>query len=430
MKVLFLSFILLFLTAKPSEARLYIVVDQPSENRFPIAVTDLVPEEGKKSKPWSQQLTKKIRDDLELSGLFDLIDSSSYPSNPEALSPNPATIQFGPWTLIGAQALVTGSYSLTEEGAKISLHLYDPFLGQHLVGRNYNAKESEIGIIAHHFSDEILQALTGERGVFSTQIAFVCLIGKKKEICSMDMDGGNQRQLTRHRSIAISPAWSPSGKQIAYTTFKSGENPEIFVLTAGGEPEQVTATGGINLSPTWTPKGQLAVAMGMSGDADLFLLNLKGKVLQQLTDSFGIDINPSLSPDGRAFVFASERAGRLHIFRADSSGRQVRRLTFVGYHNDNPDWSPRGDKIVFQGRDQGVWDLFIMNSDGSMIQRLTSESGNNESPSWAPNGRYITFASTRNGPSQIFIMREDGSNQIHVGPRIESRQPDWSPWFK
>ncbi|MBI4373990.1 MAG: PD40 domain-containing protein, partial [Deltaproteobacteria bacterium] len=60
----------------------------------------------------------------------------------------------------------------------------------------------------------------------------------------------------------------------------------------------------------------------------------------------------------------------------------------------------------------------------------TSNSGDNESPSWAPNGRYITFASTRNGPSQIFIMRDDGSNQIRIGPKMESRQPDWSPWFK
>ncbi|MBI2982286.1 MAG: Tol-Pal system beta propeller repeat protein TolB [Deltaproteobacteria bacterium] len=427
-----LPLMLLCLTSRPSEARFYILVDEPSENKFPIAVTNLIPEEEKKSKVWSERLSQKIRNDLELAGLFELIDPSGYPTEPEAFSKNPATIQFRPWTTIGAQALVTGSYSVMNEGgARISLHLYDPFLGQQLVGRNYTAKESEVSVIAHHFSDEILLAMTGERGIFSTQIAFVCKMGKKKEICSMDMDGGNQRQLTHHRSIAISPSWSPSGKQIAYTSYKAGENPELFLLSAGGEPDQITMNGGINLSPVWNPKGQLTSAASLgSKDTDLYLLNPKGEILQQLTDSFGIDINPSWSPDGHSFVFASERAGRLHLFRADSSGKQVRRLTFVGYHNDNPDWSPRGDKIVFQGRDEGVWDLFIMNADGSMIQRLTANSGDNESPSWAPNGRYITFASTRNGPSQIFIMRDDGSNQIRIGPKMESRQPDWSPWFK
>lgn len=422
-------FLLLFLLSRTSEARFYILVDQPSEKHFPIAVADLVPAEGRKSKEWSAGVTKKIREDLELTGLFEMIAPSSYPTRADAVSTNPATIQFAPWTLIGAQALVNGSTSFAEGKVKVSLHLYDPFLGQHLIGHNYEAKENEISIVAHHFADEIMRELTGEAGVFSTQIAFVCLSGKKKELCTMDMDGANQRQITRDRSINLSPAWSPTGAEIAFTSYKAG-SPEVFVLAAKGQSTAITNNGTVNLSPTWTPEGLLTIASAFGGDTELYLLNAKGKVLRKLTSSFGIDINPSWSPDGNSFVFASERAGRLHLFRANADGNGIRRLTFVGYHNDNPAWSPRGDKIVFQGMDMGLWDLFIMNTDGSMLQRLTSSTGNNESPSWAPNGRFLTFSSTRYGPSQIFIMREDGSNQTEIGPKGGASQPSWSPWFK
>ncbi len=423
------GFLLLLLLCQTAEARLYILVDEPSEKRFPIAIVDLLPETGRKSKDWSIEFAQKIRSDLELTNLFDLIDATDFPTQPEAFSPNPATIQFPPWSLIGAQALVIGSYSLGDGKVKISLHLYDPLIGQHLFSQNYEAKEDEISVVAHHFADEIMRVLTGERGVFSTQIAFVCLSGKKKEICTMDMDGGRPRQLTKDRSINLSPVWSPNGKQIAFSSYKKGGDAEIFTVSSGGESVQITSNGAINISPTWTPGGQLTLASAMGGDVELYLASPRGKILRRLTKSFGIDVNPCWSPDGNSVVFASERAGRLHLFRANAEGGAVQRLTFVGYHNDNPAWSPRGDKIVFQGMDMGNWDLFIMNADGSMVQRLTVDSGNNESPSWAPNGRFITFSSSRNGPSQIFIMRDDGSHQTHVGPKSGALQPSWSPWF-
>jgi len=414
-----------------AEARLYVLIDQPSEHRFPIAIADLIPEEGGKSREWSEKVSQKIRDDLELTGLFELIDPSSYPRTAEALSPNPATIQFGPWSLIGAQALVHGSYASESDGMRVSLHLYDPYLGQHLVGRKYQAREKEIPVVAHHFADEILKTLTGERGAFSTKIAFTCLAGKKKEICSMDMDGENQRQLTHHKSISLSPAWSPSGNEIAYSSYAGGGNPEIHILSTRGESRRITANETVNLSPVWSPQGFLTFSSALKGDTDIYLMDGGGKITRRLTESYGIDINPSWSPDGRSIVFASERAGRLHLFRADATGSGVRRLTFVGYHNDNPAWSPRGDKIVFQGMDMGLWDLFIMNADGSMLQRLTASTGNNESPSWAPNGRFITFSSDRHGSTQIFIMREDGSNQTRLGPKKGgATQPAWSPWFE
>lgn len=407
-----------------AHARIYIQIDQPSEKKFPVAIADLVPVDRGRSKEWSEEIPQIIEDDLKLTGLFDIISPDQYPTGPGALSPDPSAIQFPPWTLIGAQALVTGSYSNAKDGIQIQLHLYDPFLGQHLLGRTYVTNSKDKSVVANHFADEVVKELTGEPGVFSTRIAYTQVVKKGKEIGVMDMNGRNARVITRDKTIDISPAWSPNGQQIAYTTFAKDASQQVVVTgSSGGPSRRVTSNGAINISPAWSPGGALTLVSALNGDPEIYLMNLGGDILQRLTNSFGIDVNPAWAPDGSAFVFASERAGRLHLFKAGASGGGVERLTFVGTQNDNPAWSPKGDKIAFQSL-SGGWDIFVMNTDGSMIQRLTS-TGANESPTWAPNGRFIAFSSG----GQVTLMREDGSNVTPVGPK-GSVQPAWGPWVK
>jgi TolB protein len=286
------------------------------------------------------------------------------------------------------------------------------------LGKTYITHDKENSIVAHHFADEIMKELTGERGVFSTKISYVQVTKKAKEIGVMDMDGGNAHVMTKDKTVNLSPAWSPGG-QIAYTTLTKTGSWEIALV--GGK--RVTANGGTNLSPAWTPGGALTIAAEGGGDTEIYQVSLGGDLVRRITHSYGIDINPSWSPNGSAFVFASERAGKLHIFKADASGGGADRLTFVGTQNDNPVWSPKGDKIAFQSL-AGGWDIFVMNTDGSMLQRLTSN-GNCESPTWAPNGRFI--AASCGG--KITLMREDGSNMTPVGPG-GVRQPAWGPWSR
>src|SRR3989338_6744383 len=139
----------------PAHARIYIQIDQPSEKKFPIAVVDLVSTGGGENKDWSKKTADIIRKDLGLTGIFDLVSPEDFPNSAGARSINPSTIQFPPWTLIGAQALVNGGYSKGKDGVQVELHLYDPFLGQHLLSRTYTAKPGEMAVVAHHFADEI-----------------------------------------------------------------------------------------------------------------------------------------------------------------------------------------------------------------------------------------------------------------------------------
>ncbi len=209
--------LLVCLFAARADARIYIQIDQPSEKKFPIAVVDLVGVKGA-DKNWSRKVSEIIRKDLGLTGLFDLIPADQFPNSEGSRSVNPSAIQFQPWSLIGAQALVNGSYEREKGGMRVEMHLYDPFLGQHIVARTYNSKGSEYSVVAHNFADEIMNQLTGEPGVFSTKIAYTQAGKKGKEIGIMDMDGLNAGQITKDRTISLSPAFSPdagssAGKQ-------------------------------------------------------------------------------------------------------------------------------------------------------------------------------------------------------------------------
>lgn len=406
-----------------SYARIYIPIDQPADQKFPIAIADL--EGGGKG----EKISEIIRNDLDLSGYFHIIPPSSYKKVAGKDGISQDTIRFSFWSAIGAQALVKGE--VDKKGGKyiITARLFDPFLREMLVGKQYKAEGKHLREVAHRFSDEIMHALTGIPGVFNTKIAYTAVTGKgRKGIYVMDMDGYSPFAVTQNKSLNLSPSWSPKGDQVVYTSYIKGD-PDLYVTKLGSRRmRKLTAKMGSNITPAWSPDGGvIAFASSITGISNLYTKSPSGGKARRLTTSRTIDIAPSYSPDGGEIVFASERAGGLHLYKMQANGGGTRRLTFVGYQNDMPSWSPMGDKIVFSGRDMGAFDIFVMNADGSNIQRLTIGSGNNEHPSFSPDGRLVAFASSRVGGPAVFLMRADGSNQIRVS-KGNGLLPAWGPW--
>jgi TolB protein len=423
MKRLILSFVIAALFAPAiASARIYIPVDQPSDEKFPIAVTKL------KGGDVGEQISDIIANDMKLSGYFEVLPEDLYKSVASDEGSSIENIKFSYWTAIGAQALVKGEVSSASGGVQVTLRLFDPNLREMLVGKQYKADKKDIRKVAHRFSDEIMMALTGMRGIFNTRIAYTVASSKKsKEIFVMDMDGYNAGAVTKNKSINISPSWSPDGSRVAFTSYIKGF-PEIYsASTGGGGLKKLTDCKCANITPSWSPDGgRIAYSSSESGIANLYVMSSSGGSSRRITQSGVIDVSPSWSPGADQIVFSSERAGGLHVYTTSSGGGGVNRLTFVGYQNDMPDWSPMGDKIAFAGRDMGTFDIFIMNPDGSNIQRLTVAAGSNENPSFSPDGRYIAFSSTREGGEAIYIMRSDGSNQMRVS-KGNGLLPDWGP---
>jgi TolB protein len=148
--------------------------------------------------------------------------------------------------------------------------------------------------------------------------------------------------------------------------------------------------------------------------------------MKKLTFTHGIDVSPSVSPDGKSIAFVSDRGGTPQIYVMRSDGSEVRRVTFEGSYNTSPCWSPSGDRIAFSGR-RGKNQIFTIKPDGSELMQLT-DSGNNEDPSFSPDGRYITFMSDRDRTKSIYIMRANGESQRRITPKdMRAFGPRWSP---
>lgn len=422
-KILVLVALAAVLIPSTAFARIYIPIDQPSDQKFPIAIANL---EGDSK---GEKIAEIIRNDLDLSGYFRIIPSGSFKKVAGKDGISQDTIRFSFWTAIGAQALVKGEVSKEKGKYVVTARLFDPFLREMLVGKQYKAKKKHLREVAHRFSDEIMHALTGIPGVFNTKIAYSAVTGKgRKGIYVMDMDGHNPFAVTKNKSLNLSPSWSPTGDEVVYTSYIKGD-PDLYITKLGSRRmKKLTSRMGSSITPAWSPNGGgIAFASSITGISNLYVKRPSGGKARRLTKSRTIDISPSYSPDGNQIVFSSERAGGLHLYKMPAGGGGAQRLTFVGYQNDMPSWSPMGDKIVFSGRDMGTFDIFIMNADGSNIQRLTLGAGSNTHPSFSPDGRLITFASSRAGGPAIYLMRADGSSQVRIS-KGNGLLPSWGPW--
>lgn len=418
--------ILVLLISSTASARIYIPIDQPADQKFPIAICRL---DGGGS--LSKKIPEIIRNDLKLSGYFAIISPNIFKDAAKKEGITLDDIRFNYWTAIEAQALVKGEIKKERGKYVATLRLFDPYLPDMLVGKQYTFSKKEVREVAHRFSDEIMESLTGIRGVFNTKIVYSVATKKgSKEIYIMDMDGENSKRITKLKTISISPALSPDGEIIAFTSYVRGK-PDLYKISSKGRRlKQLVGGGGSKITPAWAPDGsRIAFSSSMSGDAEIYTTPPRGRKVKRLTRNKGIDISPTWSPEGSQIIFASDRTGRAHLYKMSSSGGNQRRLTFVGYQNDMPSWSPMGDKVTFAGRDMGRFDIFIMNPDGSNIQRLTSGSGSNEHPTWSPDGRFVVFSSTREGAPTVYMMRADGSNQTRIS-KGNGMLPSWGPQVK
>ncbi|MCP5468013.1 MAG: Tol-Pal system beta propeller repeat protein TolB [Deltaproteobacteria bacterium] len=421
-----------FVTSFAQAAAIYINIEDFSPaQKFPIAVSDIINQKEQIPDEEGVEIADILRRNLKLAGYFDIIPKSQYLDKSAALLPE--QVNFKKWTATGARVFIKGAYVKRGKSRTLELRLYDPELQNMLVGKEYKVKKDQIHAAIHRFADEVMLALTGQRGFYSTKIAAACGLPGKEQIVIMNVDGSQKTEVTNNQAMNLSPAWSPNNTQIVFTSYLK-YFPEIYLTQNKGlndwsKPQRLTFNNSLNITPTFSPDGQsIAFASSMDGDPDIFLIDPTGQKSGSIVKNFGIDISPTWSPDGQYVAFSSERAGNLHIFVTDRSGSSTTRLTFTGYQNDTPEWSPRGDKIAFIRRASGGFNIFTMNADGSDVRQLT-EVANNENPVFSPDGRYILFSRSQGDKNDLYIMMWDGSNQTPITQEGNCKTPDWSNWI-
>lgn len=397
-----------------------------------------------------QTLYGVVSNDLTVSNLFSFISQDAFLEDTATvgLKPAPGTpngFDFNKWKAISSEFLIRAGYRVT--GTKISLEAYVYYVpqGRLVFGKTYEGPTSAVRKVAHTFANDVVKNLTGKDSMFLTKIVTaVRKQGSKfKEIYVMDWDGADAQKITSHNSVAISPAWSPNGKKIAYTAFAyhpkaKTRNADLFVYELStGKRWLVSYRKGINSGACFLPGSEeMALTLSQEGSPDIFKMSVDGKNLKRLTrgPNNAMNVEPAISPDGKMVAFSSDRHGSPMLYTMDIHGRDVKRITYAGRYNASPSWSPDGKQIAFAGHDKGHFDIFIVNKDGTGLKRLTSAKrrdgtwSDNEDPSFSPDGRHILFISDRTGKKQLYIVSPDGTNERRVTVDAhEYDKPKWGP---
>ncbi|HUK64566.1 MAG TPA: hypothetical protein VLV15_14585, partial [Dongiaceae bacterium] len=199
------------------------------------------------------------------------------------------------------QAIIGGT--LTQKGNQLVLHgeAVDAASRKPIFTRDYPGAVTAWRSLVHQLADDLVMQFTGEPGVASTRIAFVGASRGSKELYVMDWDGWYVKPLTHDRSIAQSPAWSPDGSLILFTSYRGDQGPRIFVTpSAGGPVYLVSGRPGLNTSASYSPDGrEIVCTLSQDGNAEIYRLDARGGEPRRLTTSRGIDTSPCWSPTGR-----------------------------------------------------------------------------------------------------------------------------------
>ncbi len=370
------------------------------------------------------ELVETIRQDLEFSPFFDVVDPSLYQLVPASAD---GTVRHEDWLAIGADAVVRIRVPFQEDRIDLEARLHDNESGTELFGRRYGGKIELLRRVAHQLADDLVRHYTGRPGIAMTRISFVSGYQGNKEIYLMDYDGRRIRRLTTSRTINLSPVWSPDGNELAYVSWR-GRQPGVYVMSNEGELGVLKTIGGeLSAAPDWAPDGQrLAYTSDVDGNSEIYVLDRRTSRNRRLTHNRAIDTAPAFSPNGREIAFTSDRSGSPQIYLMDAEGLNVRRMSWKGSYNDSPAWAPRGDSLAYASRIEGRFQIVTLDLASGRVTRLTWDLGNHENPRWSPDGRHLVFASDRTGSYDIYTVRADGSGLRRLTRGGDSYTPDWS----
>jgi TolB protein len=416
-----------------------------------IAVANFKPlAQDAQSSAYKQTFDATLYADLAAAGIFDIVSKSLMPP---VMPGAPSEIQLPSYAAPPANASMVAFGSLGVVGSKLVVNgfLFDAKNLQYpqVLAKQYSedASDDSARQMAHRFADEIIFRLGGgTAGIAETKIYYVKITPGKdntgsKEIWEMDYDGANQHAITHLGTVSLSPRVSPDNTRLAFSSLgRDGFQIKVFSLLLG-RMVNFPAVGGTNITPAWSPDGrEIAYSSSRTGDPEIWISDVGGNLARRVTSFRGPDMSPVYNPrTGEQIAWTSGRTGLPQLYVMNADGSSPQRLTGdehgspQGYAT-SPSWSPDGRYIAFAWDRKygpgapGGQDIYVIEvATGKWVQ-LTHDGGRCDFPSWSPDGRHIVYANSADGKAdhtRIWTMLTDGTQRRPL-TAAGADMPNWS----
>ena len=379
-------------------------------------------------------ISEVVENNLKTTGLFNPLDEKAFLQEPDIAHLKP---RFEDWSLIKAQALITGQVRYEEGKLRVEFRLWDVLAAKEMMALAFTTVPDNWRRIGHIISDKIYERLTGEKGYFDTRIIYVAEEGPKtkriKKLAIMDQDSYNVKYLTLGNELVLTPRFNPTNQMVTYLSYFKNL-PRVYLLDIEtGIQEVVGDFPGMTFAPRFSPDGnKIIMSFAQDGNSDIYTMDLENRIVERITNHPSIDTSPSFSPNGKFITFNSDRSGFQQIYVMKSDGTNVKRISFGKGLYGTPVWSPRGDLIAFTKLHKGKFYIGVMRTDGTG-ERLLTENYYQEAPSWSPNGRVLIFyretKSNNKGEgfsAKLWSIDLTGYNERQVPTETDGSDPSWS----
>ncbi len=400
----------------------------PGQNKANIYLAPAFAQEGTTLPSMSPKLAEAIRNDLAYLPFLSPELPENILGGPKLKGATSKYIDFKRFQLSKVDLLVSTVWTETLGEQSVELRVYEVFSGNLFLGKAYsNIGPDNVTLVADRFCADLMKALTGQEGFFSSSLVFSRNQGKQRTIWRVSATGRKLRQLTQDEGKALSPSFSPDGKRVVFS-YVSRNGHRLGVWEKGQKTRLLKLRGNSVIGPTFTPNGNIALTLDMTGQPDIYLLGPDYKVVQELAKSWAIDVSPSFDSSGKLMAFTSGRAGNPHIFLLNRETKEVRRITYDGKYNTSPSLSPDGRLIVFSRDSSEGHRLFLHDLASGREKQLTFGPGSDETPAFSPDGYHIVFASSRSGEYKLYMTTRYGDPAVLVntGPG-DAKSPAWGP---